>query len=117
MSLEVTLLSLLGPLVGGRCYPDVIPDSPAFPLIVYQQVGGVAVEYVEQAMADKDNARMQVWVWSKSRTEASQIVRQAREALIGSGLQVNTLNAPVSTYDEAMKLYGARTDFSIWYSP
>ena len=117
MSLEATLYSLLGPLVGGRCTPDTIPDNPAFPLIVYQQVGGQAVEYVEQVMADKDNARMQVWVWSKSRVEASNLSRQVRAAIIGSSLQAKTLAAPVSTYDEAMKLYGARTDFSLWYAP
>lgn len=117
MSLEATIKTLLGPLVGGRCSSDTIPDNPTFPLIVYQQVGGVAVEYVEQAIADMDNARVQVWVWSRSRPEASTIARQVREAIIGSALQANTLAAPVSTYDEAMKLYGARTDFSIWYQP
>lgn len=117
MSLEATLYSLLGPLVGGRCYPDTIPDKPTFPLIVYQQVGGQAVEYVEQAMADQDNARVQVWIWAKTRIEASSIAHQARAAIIGSAVQANTLAAPVSTYDEDMKLYGARTDFSVWYSP
>ena len=117
MSLEATLKSLLGPVVSGRCYPDTVPDNPVFPLIVYQGVGGVAVEYVEQVIADKENSRVQVWVWSKSRPEASTVARQARAAIIGSALQANTLAAPVSTYDEAMKLYGARADFSIWYTP
>ena len=68
-------------------------------------------------MADKDNARVQVWVWAKNRPDASTIARQARAAIIGSNLQANTLAAPVSTYDETMKLYGARTDFSLWYAP
>ena len=58
MSLEATLYTLLGPLVGGRCYPDVSPDGAAFPLIIYQQVGGQAVDYVEGKVADKDNARV-----------------------------------------------------------
>lgn len=117
MSLEASLFGLLGALVGGRCYPDVIPDNPTFPLIVYQQVGGVAVDFMDQTAADKDNARMQVWVWSKTRTEASDIARQARAAILASALQVKTLAAPVSTFDEPMKLYGARTDYSIWYAP
>lgn len=117
MSLEASLFGLLGALVGGRCYPDVIPDNPAFPLIVYQQVGGVAVDFMDQTAADKDNARMQVWVWSKTRAEASDISRQARAAILASALQAKTLAAPVSTVDEPMKLYGARTDFSIWYAP
>ena len=68
-------------------------------------------------MADKENARMQVWVWAKSRPDASTIARQARAAIIGGGLQASTLAAPVSTHDETMKLYGSRTDFSLWYAP
>lgn len=115
MSLDVALFSLLGPLVGGHCYPDVAPDIATFPLIIYQQVGGVAMEFLDQTLADKDNARMQVVVWSKTRTEASSIARQTRESIIGSSLQAKTLGAPISLYDEAMKLYGSRTDFSIWY--
>lgn len=117
MSLEATLNGLLGPLVGGRCYPDVIPDNPTFPLIVYQQVGGVAVDFMDQTAADKENARVQVWVWSKTRTEASSIARQARAAILGGTLEAKTLAAPVSTFEEPMKLYGARTDFSIWSVP
>lgn len=117
MSLEATLYGLLGSLVSGRCYPDTIPDSPVFPLIVYQQVGGQAVEFMEQAMADQDNARVQLWTWSKTRAEANSIAHQARAAIIGSAMQARTLAAPVSVYDEDMKLYGARQDFSIWHAP
>ena len=117
MSLEATLKTLLGPLVGGRCYPDTAPDGAAFPLIIYQQVGGVSVEFLDQTLADKDNARMQVYVWAKTRTEASSIARQAREAIIGSALQAKTLVAPVSLYEQQQKLYGSRTDFGVWYSP
>ena len=50
MSLEATLKTLLGPLVGGRCYPDTAPDGAAFPLIIYQQVGGEAVEFLDQTV-------------------------------------------------------------------
>ena len=79
MSLEGTLKSLLGPLVGGRCTPDTVEDEAdrirktgaAFPLIVYQQVGGTAVEYTDQTIPDKDHTRMQVVVWAKTRLEAS----------------------------------------------
>lgn len=117
MSLEATLYSLLGPLVGNRCYPDVTPDGAAFPLIVYQQVGGTAFDYVEGTVPDKDNARMQVHVWSKTRKEASSIARAARVALVECAMKATTLAAPVSLYDADLKLYGARQDFGIWYTP
>lgn len=117
MSLEASLSSLLGPLVGGRCYPDTIPDNPTFPLIVYQQVGGQAIDYVEGKVADQDNARVQVHVWSNSRLEASQLAHAARVALVEGDARATTLGAPVSLYDGALKLYGSRQDFSFWYAP
>ena len=117
MSLEATIYSLLGPLVGGRCYPDVSPDGAARPLIIYQQVGGKAVDYVEAKVADKDNARVQVHVWSNSRLEASSFARAARVALVEGVANATTLGAAVALYDEPLKLYGSRQDFSVWYAP
>lgn len=116
MSIEASIKTAIGSLVSSRVYPDVTPDNPVFPLIVYQQVGGQAVESMEGTIADKDNARMQVVVWSKTRLEATTIARSARSALV-STLNAITYAAPVSLYDEALKLYGARTDYSLWYAP
>jgi len=117
MSLEATMKTLLGPLVSGRVYPDVTPDSPVFPLIVYQQVGGAAVEYLDETLPDKDHARMQVFIWSKTRLEASQIARSARIAILGAGLSAQTFAAPTSVHEAEMKLYGNRTDYGLWYTP
>ena len=115
MSLEARLYAILGPLVDGRCTPDETDDNPVYPLIVYQGVGGQAIDYADQTPADKDNARVQIWVWSMTRLEASDLSRQARDALLASDLAVKTLGAPVSAVNDVLKLYGARTDFSIWY--
>lgn len=117
MSLEATLYTLLGPLIGGRCYPDVSPDGATLPLIIYQQVGGQAVDFVEGKVPDKDNARVQVHVWSKTRLEASQIARSARVALVEGTAKASTQGAAVSLYDDALKLYGSRQDFSVWFTP
>lgn len=117
MSLETTLSTILGSLVGGRCYPDVSPDSATFPLIIYQQVGGQAVDFIECKVADKDNARVQVHVWAKTRLEASQIAHNARVAMVEGSAKAITLGAAVSLYESAMKLYGSRHDFSVWYAP
>ena len=118
MSLEAQIKTLLGPVVSGRCYPDTIPDgTPTFPLIVYQGVGGTAFEYMDKTLPDQEHARVQVVVWSKTRLEASQIAREAREALVLSDMAVETYGAAVWLYEEALKLYGARTDYGIWHTP
>ncbi|HUX23224.1 MAG TPA: DUF3168 domain-containing protein [Burkholderiales bacterium] len=117
MSLESTMLGLLGPLVSGRAYPDITPDSPTFPLIVYQQIGGKVTEFIDQTLPDKDHARVQVFVWSRTRLEASQIARAARLAILGGGLAAQTYSASTSIHNAEMKLYGSRTDYGLWYTP
>jgi hypothetical protein len=115
VKLEESLYAILGPIFDGRLSPDVTPDNPEFPLAVYQQAGGQAIDFADQTPADNDNARVQVWVWAKTRLEASELSRQVRTALLESALIAKTLGAPVSTTNDTLKLYGARTDFSIWY--
>lgn len=117
MSLEGDLKTVLGAVVSDRVYPDTTPDRPTFPLIVWQQVGGDAVDFVPCVVASKSNARVQVWVWSKTRLEASDLAHQARLAMVEGALRATTLGAPVSDYNEALKIYGSRTDYSVWYEP
>lgn len=117
MSLEATVRTALLSLCGGRIYPDAPPDAMTLPLIVYQQVGGTAVEFMEGAVSDKDHARVQVVVWSRTRLEASDIARQARVLLVEGATKATTYAAPVSLYDEATKYYGNRTDYGLLYTP
>lgn len=117
MGIEVTLKVLLGPLVDGRVYPDVIPDNPQFPLIVYQQVGGLAGEYADQSLPDHEHARVQVVTWSQTRLEASSLARQSRAAILAGARPAQTYGAPVSQHEGALKLYGSRTDYGLWYVP
>lgn len=116
MSLEAEVRAALLP-VCPRVYPDAVTVAPVYPLIIYQQVGGRAVDFSEQKVADKDNARLQVWVWAKTRLEASQLARAARVALVEGDTKARTLGAPVAAYDDTLNIYGSRTDYDIWYSP
>lgn len=117
MSFEASIFSLLSPLVGGRCYPDMARDLTTLPLLVYQEVGGSVVEFLDQTIGNLENARLQVIVWSRTRLEADAIIRQVRAAIIGSTMPATTLAAPTWLADEPLKLRGARQDFSIWYTP
>jgi hypothetical protein len=117
MSLEAALKTLLGPITAGRVYPDKTPPSPVWPLIVYQQVGGQAIDFAEKTLPDHDHSRVQVFIWAKTRLEASSLARQVRAAIIGSDLTAQTYAAPVSQYQEELDIYGSRTDYGIWYLP
>lgn len=117
MSLETSLFAVLSPLVDGNVFPDITPEPPTFPCIIYQQVGGKAFDYVDKTLPENDNARVQMLVWAKTRLEASTLMRQVRVALLGSALNVRTVAAAISQYHEYLALYGARQDFDIDYIP
>jgi len=116
MALESDIKTALAGVAGGRVYPDVSPDNPTFPLVIYQQVGGDVLNPLEGGDPGKDNARVQFTVSAKTRLEATSVMRQVRLALVAS-FNATMLYAPVSNYDEVLKLRIARTDFSIWYAP
>jgi hypothetical protein len=116
LSLESDLFDALKGLVGNRVYPDVAPQGVARPYIVYQQVGGRAVNFVDPTVPSKKNARIQVAAWADTRAAASALGRQIEDTLrAAAALQITVLGAPVATYDEETKFRGTRQDFSAWF--
>lgn len=117
MTIESSLFALLGPLVGNRCYPDSTPDSPEFPCIIYQIVGGRALEWLDRTLPETENYRVQVETWAKTRLEASAVALRVRQKIIEEGSDFDsaeTLGQAVTDYQKALKLYGSRQDYSIW---
>ncbi len=116
----VVLLSGIDSIKAGtvsRVYPDVTPDTPVFPLIVYQGVGGQAHDYLERKLPDCEHYRIQVVSWAKDRDLASDLALQVRQRIIEQGtafVSAQTLGQAVSLYESALKIYGSRQDFGIW---
>ncbi|MED5615121.1 DUF3168 domain-containing protein [Janthinobacterium sp. P210005] len=116
MIVEAQVFQALQALVEGRVYPDVAPPGSARPYIVYQQVGGAAVNFLDRTTPSKRNSWMQVCVWAEARIEASGLIEQVELALRGAaGLSVAVQAAPVSIYEDETQLRGARQDYSIWF--
>lgn len=116
MSLEALIFDALKGIVDNRVYPDVAPEKVGRPYIVYQEVGGVAVNYTEAAVPDKQNARVQISVWAETKLTASDIGKQAEDALrLFLSLQTRVLTARRSRYDTETKLRGCMQDFDFWY--
>lgn len=117
MTIESSLFALLGPLVGGRCYPDSTPDSPEFPAVIYQVVGGQALEWLDRTLPETENYRVQVEIWAKTRKEASALALAVRQKIIEDGAafdSAQTLGQAVTDYQAALKIYGSRQDYSVW---
>lgn len=124
MSFEARIKQLLDPLVrdslgkSGRVYPDTTPDAPKFPLIVYQGAGGSEQWYVEGGRREKRHIRLQVHVWADRRAQANEIAAQVSDAIRTAGFEAaEPYGVPVWLYEEALKKYGTRQDFGIWYLP
>jgi hypothetical protein len=116
MTVESDLYSTLGPLVGGRAFPDVGAADTALPYITYQQVGGSPVNFV-RGLPSKRNGRFQVNAWAATRMEAAALIRQAHDAITQAiALQYPIgLTEPIAIRDEETKAFGALQDFSIWF--
>jgi len=116
MIVETQIFQALQALVDGRVYPDMAPAGAARPYIVFQQVGGAALNFLDSAIPSKRNSWMQVSAWAGARMEASILIQQVELALRGAaGLQVVVQGESVSTFDEVTMLRGSRQDFSIWF--
>lgn len=115
MSAESSIFSALSSLVSNRAYPDVAPDAVVKPYLVFQQVGGRAVQFMSAAVPSKKNSRIQVSVWGDTRAQVSALAVQVEDALRGvAALQTTVLGAPVAVYEADTKLRGSQQDFSIW---
>lgn len=123
MSIESSLFAVLAGIAAlksngvSRVYPDVTPDTPEFPLVVYQGTGGQAHEYLERKLPDCEHYRIQVVSWAKTRAAASALAAEVRQRIIeqGGGFEsAQTLGQAVSLYEGVLKIYGSRQDFSIW---
>lgn len=115
MTMETRIYQALRALVADRVYPDFAPAGAGRPYIVYQQVGGVVLSFLDGAVPSARNGRIQVCSWAETRSEASSLITQVESILrSNSDLQVDVLGASVSTSDDETKLRGSRQDFSVW---
>jgi len=100
---------------GRACYPDVARQGAPTPYIIYQQVGGEAPTFLENAVPSKKNGRFQITCWSPSRSEAvAKIIAVEAAMVTATAFQARPVGAPVSLYDEDTGLRGSAQDFTVW---
>lgn len=99
-----------------RCYPDVGPAGAVRPYVTYQQVGGQSPNILQNVIGIQ-NSRIQINVWADNRLDASNLLQSIATILTNATYQGVSLGAPVSTFEFDTRLYGARQDFSMWWTP
>lgn len=114
MTLEEKLVALLLPICE-RTFPDFAPVDTPRPYVTWQQIGGDAPDFVDNSLPDKENAFVQINVWSDRRTEAKALIKQVEAALVAAtAVQASPMGAAASDADPDMERYCSRQDFSIW---
>lgn len=111
--IEEDIVTALSILFGGRVYPDTAPADAAMPFCIFQNVGGLPSNTL-CGDTDKQNTRIQFWVWSTTRKEANTKMRAAAAVLTAAPLRGVSQGGLVARYDEATKRRGAQQDFSFW---
>lgn len=116
MTAEAIVYAALEALASGNVYPDVAPAATPAPWITYQAAGGQSFATVDAETPTTRNARMQITVWSKTRSQTASIMEQAFQALVNPAVKAVPIGAPVSTFEADTLLYGSTLDFSITYT-
>jgi len=98
-----------------RVFPDFAPHGTTRPFVTYQQIGGDALNYWEQAMPDKKNGLIQINVWSDTRAEAASLILAIEGAMrTASAFNAKATSSHVADFDAEVPIYGARQDFTVW---
>lgn len=115
MSIESGVFDLLRGLVGGRVFPDVAPVGTARPYITYQQIGGQAVNFVDDTSPNLENAFLQINCFADARNDANTLARSVETTLRGATAFSARPEANfISTHDADLNRYGTLQDFSVW---
>lgn len=115
MTVESEIVATLGPLVGGRVFPDDAPFGTARPYITYQQIGGLPIVYTSNDIPDGKVGYFQFNTWAASRMSAAALQLDIESALLQASAFSATVNSgPIATREPDLGLYGTIQDFSIW---
>lgn len=113
MTVEADLKTLLT-LDCARVFPDFAPVGTVRPYVTYQQVGGEAINFVDNATPDLKHGEFQINVWADSRPTAAALMLAIEARMRGAtAFTARPIGAPISDYDADVPVYGARQDFSV----
>lgn len=115
MTVADDIFLTLKTLVASRVFEEFAPFGTACPYIVYSQVGGDALSFLEGTLPDKKNGRMQIDVYAKTRQERSSIALQVESAMSAApAFQSRAMGAAINNYEPDTLIYSSMQDFSVF---
>lgn len=121
---RLSSFSGLSTLVSTRIYPDVLPENPVLPAVVYRRISAAEVAQTHEATpAGLARPRFQIDCWATTSTGAEAVGEQVRLAL--EGYQNKSADPRIDGVlladrrglrDPNNNLYRDSLDFFIWHS-
>ena len=115
MTVESDLFGLLKGLVSNRCFPDFAPLGTVRPFIVFEQVGGEALSFIDGTLPDKKHGRFEISVYADSRANCAAVALQVESVMAAASVfQSTAIHAPISDYADEVKIYSSTQNFSVF---
>lgn len=103
--IEEALVSLTGPLVGGRVYPAQLKQAPTYPCILYEKVSADRNQGLAGPLG-RSRARFRLHCWATSYGAAKALANAVRALLDGYS------GSPLSVVVDAIRLDGEFDGFA-----
>jgi hypothetical protein len=116
VTIEAKLFTVLGPLASNRVYPDIAPENTTLPYVTYQQIGGQAIQYLENTRPVQRRTSFQINVWAATRVAAAALAEQIATALLADVELATAIDGePTARFEEETGLRGTMQDFTFFY--
>lgn len=112
--IEQDIVTLLSPLVSGRVYPDISPESVRDPHIVYAIIYGNGMDHLDGDPGLR-NTRIQFDCWTTSKAASVTLFESVLSAFRGSSISHVFIGRNPSGYDAPTKLHSESLDLSVWH--
>jgi hypothetical protein len=109
----VAMISAGATDAAARIYPQIAPDMPTSPYIVYQRVSANS-ENVLSGATGLINTRLQIDVYAQTYLAALALAAQV-DALMGAWAVQNVSNPSQDVFEPDVRLYRVILDYSIWH--
>lgn len=98
-----------------RVHIGTAPFDTKLPYVTWQHIGGDPLEWLDNTVADKRNAQIQINTWAATPLQAFQLI-QAIEATLRAAMPAliaRPLSEPIGAYDDADTASGYLQSFTI----
>ena len=109
-------------LVGGRYYPDALPDPHTLPAVVYQRVSRVR-DMAHDGPVGFVWGRWQFDTWALSRGSAEMVAQELTQAMLGFSGAMGSVQVAVpwqpndiAMFETETGYYRVMSEFIIWHS-